>query len=354
MKHAIRFAVVLAIFAMIASLAPRPVQAQTNNFGLSDADAQLLSDGFTNFKAKSFQMNYSFKVDGTGIPDSDDVSINVTGSGGLAYDPAKLSAASANPTAAAGGITLSQVIKASAKTGTVDQSDNVEVRIVSGEVYFKDDVGTKGKWMKLSLADAIKQAQSMNPMTGGSSATSGSAQASKMQQAIMGLMMDPTIGESLSQIPTIPGFIVAKRGADQTVDDVRAATITVTFDFTKLVASPVIKPLVKAVLTANAEQSGQTANITDDQVTSVITLAKALLKKGTLTLTVLVGTTDKIMRGFGFNIDASVDTSAFNPSAKGPTNVTVDFLIKLSKLDQPVKVEPVADAVDMKMPSASK
>jgi len=355
MKFTIRFTVVLVIIAMIAAIAPKSVQAQGSpNFGLSDADAKLLKDSFSSFKAKSFQMDYTFKVNVTGAPNGD-ATVDVTGSGPFAFDATKMTPGGGQM-AALGGLTFQNVISANVTSAKTTMNSTTEIRIVDGEIYVKGDMATKGKWMKANLADALKTAQSsmtkMNPMMGGPGGAA-TPSAAGMQAAAMTIFSDPDVQTALAQIPNIPGFIVAKRGADQTVDTVTVATITVTADFTKFAASPAFKSLIKAGLKFQATQKGaDPTTVTDDQVTSFATIAQSTLKKGTITLTFLVGAKGEGIRGFGFSVDASVDSSMMTGKTT-PINATVDFLIKLSKLDQPVTVDVPAGATDFPMPGAS-
>jgi hypothetical protein len=349
MKFTIRFAMMLAVVAMIAAFAPKTVQAQAPGaFGLSDTDAALLKDAATNLKTlKSFTMDYTFDFSGTGLsmaPNAKDPAISVQGSGPFAFDMTKAQGATAaDYSAAVGALTMQQTITASASGGTSpDMKGAFEFRIVDGVLYFEGDTATKGKWMKVNLADAIKMGQKSNPLAGGASGNN-----SKMQAQLLAAFSDPEVSKALPKLLATPGFIVFSDGEPMTIDGVKATNIVLTIDLTKAIASPDIKPIVKALLKLQASQSGSTAaTVTDDQVDQVVTLGSTLLKKGTITVNWLVGE-DKNFRGFGFSVDAAVDTSMFNAQAKGPSTVKLNFLVKLSKLNEDVKVDPVADAQDV-------
>lgn len=352
MKFTIRIAVLMAMVAALMVMAPaaKPAQAQGDSmFGLKADDAALLQAAFGNLKdLKSFTMDYTLtaKVSGTGTSDGD---ISVTGNGPFAIDASKITmpAASAGSmpmsmdpaamSAALGALTMQNTIKATANMAAQSQTGSFEFRIVGGILYFMGDTATKGKWMKLNLADAMKQASASNPMMSGSGASAAQAQ-------IATLFSDPAILTALQSIPAIPGFITASRGDDVTVGDQKSAAISIVFDIGKLAGAKEIKPLISAALKA---QSGTAPD--PSQVDQISTLAGTLLAKTTVTVKWLVGTTDKQFHGFGLNIDATVDASMFTGSTTGPTVVKFDFLVKMTDLNKDVKVDPVADAVDVPM-----
>jgi len=344
MKSTIRFVMMLAVAAMIASLvAIKPVQAQSSNpFGFSDADAKLLQTAYENVKKlKSFQMDYTLTASVAGVSKTGDGSISVTGSGPFAIDASKATGGMTDISADAGAITMQNTVTAEV-TGAKAMKGSLEFRIVDGIFYVKGDQATKGVWYKASLADAIKQGQKSNPMASGS----GGA---KAQEAIMGLFADPDVQAALPKLLATPGFLTETNTPD-TVGDVKVAKITLVIDITKLFASPDAKPIVKALLKLQAAQTGKPAtDVTDDQVDQILTLATSLTKKGTISLTWLIGTDDSMFYGVGLSIDAAVDTSMMNPNATGPTTVKADFLVKLSKLNEPVKVDAVPDAIDAPM-----
>jgi len=351
MKFTIRIAVLMAMVAALMVMAPaaKPAQAQGDGsmFGLKADDVALLKAGFANLATlNSFTMDYTLtaKVTGTGTSDGD---VSVTGNGGFAVDKSKITmpAAGAMPmtmdpaatAAALNAITMQNTIKATANMASGSQSGSFEFRIVGGILYFMGDTATKGKWMKLNLNDAMKQASASNPMMSGSGASAAQAQ-------IATLFSDPAILTALQSIPTIPGFITASRGDDVTVGDQASAQIIAVLDIGKLAGAKEIKPLISAMLKA---QSGTAPD--PSQVDQISTLAGTLLGKTTVTVKWLVGTTDKQIHGFGLNIDATVDASMFTGSTTGPTVVKFDFLVKLTNINQPVKVDPVADAADVPM-----
>jgi len=353
MKFTIRIAVLMAMVAALMVMAPaaKPAQAQgtgDNMYGLKADDAALLQAAFGNLKdLNSFTMDYTLtaKVSGTGTSDGD---VTVTGNGPFAIDKSKITmpAAGTAPmsmdpaamTAALSALTMQNTIKATANMASKSQNGAFEFRIVGGVLYFMCDTATQGKWMKVNLADAIKQAQASNPMMSSGGASSAA------QSQITALMADPSIMSALQAIPNIPGFITASRGADVTVGDQPSAQISVVFDIGKLAAAKEIKPLISAALKA---QSGTAPD--PSQVDQISTLAGTLLGKTTITVTWLVGTTDKMFHGFGLNVDATVDASMFTGSTTGPTVVKFNFLVKMTDLNKAVTVDPVADAVAVPM-----
>jgi len=356
MKFTIRIAVLMAMVAALMVMAPaaKPAQAQGTSgdiwqylaaAGLKADDVALLQAASANLKdLNSFTMDYTLtaKVSGTGTSDGD---VSVTGNGGFAIDKSKITMPAAGTTAmtmdpaataaALNAITFQNTIKGTANMASGSKNASFEARIVGGVLYFMGDTATQGKWMKVNLADALKQAQASNPMMSGSGSTAAQAQ-------IATLFSDPAILAALQSIPTIPGFITASRGDDVTVGDQPSAQISIVFDIGKLAAAKEIQPLIAAALKA---QSGTAPD--PSQVTQISTLAGTLLAKTSITVKWLVGTTDKQIHGFGLHVDATVDASMFTGSTTGPTVVNFDFLVKLTNLNQAVTVDVPTGAVDV-------
>src|SRR5579859_3716029 len=305
----------LGIVVIIAVLALTPalgVKAQSSNctssmaYGLADADLKLFCGAFDQanlVKFTSFIMDYNLAVKATGTPQGD-VAINVQGNGPFAVDTAAMSAGgSSNPMAAMTAIQASNVIKASASGGGQNMAGNFEWRIVGGTLYFMGDMATQGKWMSLSLSDAMTSAMSQfSSMSSGSSSSGG---AGSMFSGASTAFSDPSVTQAFAAIPTIPGFIKADSKAGAQVDGQDTTQITFTFDLVTLVNAKETRPILKAALKS---QGGGTADVPDTQVDQVAAMLANALKGSNFQVNWLIGK-DGLIHGFGINIAFHLDAS---------------------------------------------
>ncbi len=144
-------------------------------------------------------------------------------------------------------------------------------------------------------------------------------------------------------LASIPGLISVERTADTTVSGQQIANFVYHVDLQKLFGSPVIANFVKAVLVQIP--NGTKVNALE------LRLALAGLSRGakgsTLTITRLIGITDKMPYGLGVDLAMKVDSKlvsllgAVEPSstpeasAQSPT-LNLHFLVTLSKIGEKV------------------
>jgi hypothetical protein len=342
MKSIIRFAALLAL--ALTALFPAmsvAVNAQaTSCYGLADADCKLLQDaGSTESAAKlsSFVMDYSIKatIKGTGAADGD---LNITGSGPFSIDPAVMADLKANagkqmdPAAmvkAISAITFGNVIKLESTIPTVTPG-SFELRLVGGNLYFMGDKSTQGKWMVLNLAQQMTaMGSSMGSMMGGSAAAANP-------------MMNPKIQADFEALAKVPGVLKTEATDGPSVDGQATRKLSYSLDFAALFAAPEFKALVTD-LSASSGQSMDTA-----QLDQTIQMGQVILKDTKFQVNYLVGSGDKLFHGFGLTIAVKLDPQyaalVTNNSDAKELDVNVDLNVQLSKIGQPVKVDPVADA----------
>jgi len=328
-----RIAFMLVMAALLATIPALKVRAQGDNcFGLKSEDCQLIQASAANSPAKlsSFEINYTLntKVSGTGTSDSE---LKVTGGGPIAIDQSKLSGGAGmsmtNLDAVLPALTMQNTLSVSATTNGKNQSDNVEIRIVDGKVYYKDDQQTKGKWMQTSASS----------LSGNSSLASGGGVASQA-------MSDPAVMAAFAKLPYIKGFITAQRGADLDIGGEKSAHFTFNVDLLTLLQSPELKDALKAVMTS----MGQATEQLDTMMGQYTGMAQTFLKNLKITVHEYVGTTDQTLHGVGLdialNLDAATAGMLMNSTSANPVDVNISFDAKLTKIGQPVTVEAVPDA----------
>jgi len=341
MKSLFRLVVIVtvALMALTPAVATH-AQGTQMCFGLSDSDCKMFYGAFDQAqlaKFTSFVMDYNLDAKFTGTPQGD-ASVSVQGNGPFGIDPKFASSAtSANPMAAMSAIMAGNTIKASASGGGQNMAGNFEWRIVGGTLYFMGDMATQGKWMSISLADAMTSAMSsFSSMSSGSSSSSGPA---SMLSGANTAFSDPSVTAAFEAIPTIPGFIKADSKAGTQVDGQDTTQITFTFDLVTLVNAKETRPILKAALKS---QGGGTADVPDTQVDQVAAMLASALKGSNFQVNWLIGKSDSLIHGFGINIafhlDASIAAMMTSDSNAKAIDGNITFNITLSKVGQPVSV----------------
>jgi hypothetical protein len=336
----------LALLALIAVVAVTPalgVHAQAPNcYGLSDADCKLAQGVFTSdsmAKLTSFVMDYKLAIKATGGPNGD-ANINITGTGPFAVD-VKAASNDKDPMAAINAIMAGNVITADINAGTTKISGTFEWRLVNGSLYFKGDTLTGGKWMVISISDAMTAGMAMSSGAGSSASGGGPSGAAT---SAMSAFSDPDVLTALSAIPNIPGFITAAAADGPKIDDQATKQFTITFDLVKLVQAKEFRPIIKALATS----ANQGKAPTDAEIDGYAKTASAALNGSKFNLSWLVGTTDKLLHGVGlvlsFKLDAATAQLLMNKADATAMSADINFSIQFSKVGQPVKVDAVPDA----------
>jgi len=317
-------------------------------FGLADADCKLFYGAFdaaNTAKLTSFQMTYSLNGKASGAQGGE---FHVDGSGSFGIDTkAASTAGSSDPMAAMSALMFSNIIKASGgTTGSTNQTVNLEIRIVGGNVYFKSAELNADKWQYTSLSDVSTMAmQSFSQMSSGSS--SGSSGSTGGAAGAMSMMNSPEMQQALAAIPNIPGVITATSADADQVDGVATKKVTFNIDLVKLVQAKEFRPVIEQSLKSQSSTSSMTA----DQVIQMSTTA---LKDSKVQFWGTVGT-DGILRGLGFTLAFNVDDATAKAMGMGTGgSANIDFAFNISKVGQPVTVEAPTGAEKLTLPGSSK
>jgi len=323
------FVVLVALLAFVPAIKLQAQGADTC-FGLQAADCALLQgiSGADMSKLSSFTMDYTItaKVTGTG---TNDVDLNVQGTGPFSIDAAAMSGASSNPSAALSGLTMANTITASLTASGNSQKGTFEFRIVGGKLYFMGDMATQGKWMSVDLTKAIGQVMS-NPSF--SSAMSGSS------NPAMAAATDPETLAALGKAINAPGVITAQRATDVTIDGQTVAALQFNLDLAKFLATPELKPVIQKM----AASSGSGTQMTDQQMNQAMAMAQTFLKDTHISYTQYVGTTDKLPHGLSIDVTANLDATTAQmvtgSSSAAPISADFHFKVLLSKVGQAASV----------------
>ncbi len=355
MKSIFRYSVLLMAVVLIA-LPLGAIHAQGDlcatfaKSGLSADDCALLQGAMAQenmAKLNAFTADYSlaFKLAGAG-PTSDS-DITVKGSGPISFD---MAAAMKNDNAAMQqSLKLQQTITISGTSAGKAADDTVDVVIVDGKVYWKDNQApSNGKWLFQSLSSASSMASS-NPMTG--MMTGGAA-----NPAAAAMMADPKVAAAFQAMLQTPGFVTITSTANGDEKDIMA-----TVDVNALLASKDLPAQVKTLITAISAASGSAASADtaqlDQQIPTYIQLASMYAKSLKLNMTWTVGSSDKLLHGFALHLDYTLDPSmaagltggaASGSTSTTPVNLTVDVKAHLSNIGQAVDVTAPDGATEFK------
>jgi hypothetical protein len=343
--------VLLALLALVMVIAPAATATRAQGAdclpGL-DADTCALFTAATENQGSitSFVMDYNIAMKTTGT--GQDIDLSVVGSGPMdlaalmAADP---TTAMSDPSGLIKAITASQTMDASMTTAGNTIKGNFEFRIVEGVLYFNGDLATQGKWMKIDLLQALSAASGqMAGLQGQLGAATGAADPAMAAQ-VMSLFSDPS------------KFFTTEVGEGQEVDGVKTTSITLTVNIKALVEA-LFSEEGRAVLLEILKAQGQEMDAQQlEQAAAAIRIFEPVLDATKMSMSWWIDPEAKQFRGFGLTFNTVVDKTTaalLNPQAATPSEITVDFnfLVTLSKLNEAVTVEPVADAVDA-MPAAN-
>jgi len=316
--------------------------------GLADADCKLLQDSISAdgmAKLSSFTTDYSLtaKIAGTDASDGD---IKVTGNGAFAIDPAVTAAMksgagntdSANPLSVLNNLTMSTTVKAEGSM-VGSQTSSFELRSVGGNLYFKGNTIAQGKWMVLNLAAATQFAQgyiassvesmvqSFMPSNGGTSNVAG----------------DPKVQADLMTLIKTPGVFKGDASDGPSVDGQPTKKFTYSLDVAVLVNNPGFKKLALDAITASGQPDAEQVVASIDPIA-----IQEVLKDSKFQIIWLVGSSDNLLHGFELSLAVKIEPTVVsiltNNNNPKEFDANVDLNIQLSKIGQPVKVDPVPDA----------
>jgi hypothetical protein len=291
------------------------VSAQDMNFGLSAEDAAYLAAASENTVAalgSSFQQDFTIDATIAGIPDSEDVVLHVDGSGPVvAADNADVP------------LNFAATLNVSANDGTTTTDTSLEIRLVDGIVYVQDP--ESGKWMGVSVADAMAQAEN-NPMVPNPTTFDPSE-----------LGLDEADLAALMELPNAEGFLSQTRDGE---------TFTFTADIGALLKSAEWAK-VSASLAPKLQQNPDTA-----QGAMVLAALPMLLSEGTIKVVQVVDPSLNAVTELSLLIDGAVNAGAMTGDASAdPVTLSFNFTVKVSEIGGEFTVEAPEGAEMMEMPS---
>jgi len=340
MKSILRLGLLVAVLALLVTGVSAPARAQGGVCAFGADDCALLEKVAGNSASvKSFVIeSLSVKFAASGLPNNTpDINFEVSGSGGL--DASGIAAdAMADPAAVLKGLKAALKLTASATgAAAAAQSIDLELRIVDNWLYLNAGQATGGTWIKFGLDKAMAaggaMSGGMNPM---------------MAQS---MMSNPAVANFIVALTTMEGVATGAVTDGPTIDGVATKSFTTSISLDALVkglTSEEFRPKLKELLAA----FGQT--IPDSQLAQLSMLSTMLeptLKATTFTITQYIDPAGANMHGIMIVFDTTVDPSlaAMAGGAAGGSPIKVSFSLdfQMSKLGEPVAVEPVADAADM-------
>ena len=320
----------------------RTVRPQTTRcYSLAQSDCTLLLAAISPAaltKINSFALDYSAAYTASGLGKYDGQA-NFTGTGVFSGNQAGLFAAvqsslgSAPDTAAANQLLMGIMAQFTAKgdltrADTGKKSGSGEVRIVNGDLYTMSADFDDGTWKVRSLLSVLGS----TPLGELSSLPSMGAGGGPSTA-------NPLLKDDIDALRDAPGFIKLQVADGPAVDGQTTRKFTADLDAEALFNSP-----QWATLIADSTQgdSGDFSGLILKAVQRYLSVPKFQIRW-------LVSTAESSLRGFGVSIVANVPAVAmmlFNPSGKAKDiDVSVTFDVQMSKVGQPVKVEPVPDAI---------
>lgn len=313
------------------------VKAQDCPEGVTGADCDLLTAAgkaqYTSFTIDSYTVGINVKGAPTG-----DVVVDVKGSG--AIDGSKLMP---------GGTMLTdttEILKALLMVLTIDakvdasgksQAGTIEVRFVDGVAYFKASM-QGDTWFKADVEKLLAAGggMGMNPAD------------------MVDMGSNAALTEALNALTKLSGVATTTVTDGPEIGGVKTRQFTTEINVAALV-NGLLGPDFRAQLKTLAGQFG--APIDDAalaQLSGVVTMFEPLLKATKISAVQYIGVDDKLVYGADLMFATTVD--AMTGAMFGLTNalsVDINFSIRLSGVNKPVTVEPVADATDLPLPGSN-
>ncbi|MCU0514000.1 MAG: hypothetical protein MUE40_15695 [Anaerolineae bacterium] len=293
--RAVLMSLLLTIVLLMASVA----SAQDTCFGLAEADCTAIAEATNNTlaAASAFTQEFSLSFSVTGIPDSEDLTFNVTGAG-----PVMMSTASSFPLNLALPMNVSFSVPGQAWEGAV------EVRVVDGIAYVQNP--ENGEWAGLDLGQALSDPSALglpvNPAD-----LAGAA-----DPAALGLDADAMT--QIGSLVTVPGFLTYVRGGD---------TYTFTANLGTLLQSAEFSQVAQTLSTALAE------NPDTAQGGMLLTLLPMLLSDGIITVVQGVDPSLNAVTDLTFTTDATLNLGMMTGDTSAPPVViSLNFNVRITEV----------------------
>jgi len=338
MKSFIRLSFLMALVAMLAFVPAATTRAQDDCFGLESGDCELLKAAEANTGVTAFVMDYDMTLRVAGLPQGQDVDFKLDGSGPIDFSAL---VGATDQTAAIKDLVMQNVINIAYTMGEQSEDATVEIRIVDGTLYFND--GEKG-WQKQSIEQAMASSMSGFPMGGMMGGMGG-----------MSSTTSPKITEVLSMLSQIEGVVTTTAEDGPEVDGVATREITVNLNIAALLKglnTPEGKELIMSLVAMSGQEIPEEELTTQlSQVSMFAAALQTTLDNTSLSFGYLVGSTDNNIHGFNLDFTTTVDqqtaTAFSNGQLTAPIDVDFHFTVQLSDINEPVTVEPVAEAVEV-------
>jgi len=335
-KFGKRFGLLVATAAL--TLAPAIGSlAQGMTCTLAAADCTALATADANVaKETSFAMEFEFSLDIKGDSPS---SAQATGTGQFAVAP---NISMTDPTALANGIQLALDAKGSG-TGSSSGSGSISLVVTNGVAYFKTDTQD---WQGIKLADAIKLGQAQ--MAGGAGGFGGTGASSAGAAQFTQMLSDPNVMSALSSIANIKGFVTQQKTSNTPqLEGQNMSEFVETISPAALLSSPdfatALTAIISAVQKANPSAGAAAGNMNPAQLTAMLPIVSSMIGDTNLKITQWVGQTDNLYHAFGWDLNLNINPAAMGGSGT-PTTGTIHFLVKLTKVGQPVTLTAPAGA----------
>jgi hypothetical protein len=285
--------------------------AQDTSLGLSEGDAALLAAASENSGAAS---SLSFDVTGTfnvaGVPDSGDVAVSFSGSGGANDEGFQV--------AFTGEATLE------GETGTWE----FEMRVI-GDMFYINLGPVMGGWLGGSLDDLMSQAGAL----GGGMLPINPADMSDpeaMNDAMTELMGQPGFMEGIMALSTLdPADFVTQSRADQD----GFAVFTTSLSFGQMMQTEEMQQFMTAIGEAAAAQGAEMEGFD----ASMLPMVAMLLQDSTLTLSQVVDPNSELIEGATIGLNMNLDPALLG-AAGDPITINLSINVDLKGYGEPVEI----------------
>lgn len=283
--------------------------------GMAQADCDVIAAATSNTlaTATSFQQDWTIDFSASGIPDSEPITFNATGTGPVILDLT-------TPTASAVEQTLT--VQAGGAGAPIDTT--VGFILKDGAIYVKS--GDAG-WQVITADQVEAQLGSATSGLGIDPTTMTDTSNPAMTDA-MGMM------SSLTALTEIPGFLTYTRDG---------GTFTFVADVSKLINDPSFSTTLQSI----------TATLPEDQQAQLgmVGILPMLLSSGTITVVQTVDEAANIVTGLDFNVDATINAAMLSSDATEPVVITLKFSVDLSQVNSTFDIVAPADATPVDMGS---
>jgi len=287
---------------------------------LSAADCEYINTAAANTAAtltSSFQQSFTFDLNVSGIPESQDVVVHVDGNGPVVANEA-----------APGGVPVdfAATINVNSNDGTNTSEGTIEARLVDGVFYFQDP-SDENKWKGIKVEDAMSMAES-NPMV---------PNPTTFDPADLGL--DEATLNSIMTLKDAEGFLDYSRDGE---------TFTFTADLGALLKSNEWTKFTTEIA-PKLQQNPDTA-----QASMMLGVLPMLLSEGTIKVVQVVDPALNAVTELSFLVNGTVNAGMMSGDSKAaPIVLSIAFNVKLSDVGGSFTIEAPADAEMQEMPAAA-